>query len=118
MRAATSSPAPISRGGVFRSTDNGNNWEAVNDGLTVGAGINALIAVGGNIFAGAYGEGVFRSTDNGETWAQANNGLTAPFVLSFTTQRGRRSLRRDVLRRRRLPLDRRRHRAGARRTTA
>ena len=72
--------------GVLRSTDNGDTWQPVNNGLTTGNGINALIATAnGYLFAGSYGDGVFRSTDNGDNWTQVNNGLTTPFVLSFTS---------------------------------
>ena len=68
--------------GVLRSTDNGDTWQPVNNGLTTGNGINALIATGnGYLFAGSYGDGVFRSTDNGDNWTQVNNGLTTPIRL-------------------------------------
>jgi hypothetical protein len=64
-RAGTFSLAAISLGGpvgVLRSTDNGGTWQPVNNGLTTGNGINALIAtVNGYLFAGSYGDGVFRS---------------------------------------------------------
>ena len=46
-------------GGVFRSTDNGESWEAVNDGLTTSNGINALtVTPAGDLFAGTYGDGI------------------------------------------------------------
>ncbi|MDD3638388.1 MAG: hypothetical protein PHN50_12410, partial [Bacteroidales bacterium] len=41
-------------GGVFRSTDNGESWTAVNNGLTNKA-IYALVMSGSNIFAGTGG---------------------------------------------------------------
>ena len=66
--------------GVLRSTDNGDTWQPVNNGLTTENGINALMATSnGYLFAGTYGDGVFRSTDNGDNWTLANNGLTAQF---------------------------------------
>lgn len=72
--------------GALRSTDKGGTWQPVNNGLTTGNDINALIAtVNGYLFAGSYGDGVFRSSDNGDNWIQVNNGLTALFVLSFAT---------------------------------
>ena len=45
--------------GIFRSTDNGNNWIQVNDGLwnTV---VSAFIVSGDNLFIGAEGGGVWR----------------------------------------------------------
>jgi len=59
--------------GVFRSTNNGDNWAP--SGLTnVGVGSLAINS-SGHLFAGAF-SGVFRSTNNGDTWTQANTGLT------------------------------------------
>jgi hypothetical protein len=51
--------------GVFRSTNNGAGWIAVNSGLPMNASVNALAVNGTNVFAGSWGYGVFRSTNNG-----------------------------------------------------
>ncbi|MCH7676972.1 T9SS type A sorting domain-containing protein, partial [candidate division KSB1 bacterium] len=61
-------------GGVFRSTDNGDNWSEINTGLA-NTDIRAL-AINSNdhIFAGTAG-GLFRSTDNGDNWLEINAGL-------------------------------------------
>ena len=72
-----------SRGGVYRSTDNGTNWAEANPGMT-----NREIRVfafndGGEIFAGTRGGGVFRSTDAGANWGEANNGLTNTSVTAL-----------------------------------
>jgi len=51
------------RGGVFRSTNNGDRWTAVNAGLT-SPFVNALaINSSGFIFAGTSDKGVFRSVE-------------------------------------------------------
>jgi len=56
--------------GVFRSTDNGNNWIQVSSWRS---SVNALaINSTGHIFAGTDGE-VFRSTDDGTGWTQVLN---------------------------------------------
>src|SRR5437660_3275848 len=70
-------------GGVFRSTDNGEAWTGVNNGLTA-TNVRALAinAATGHIFAGTFG-GAFRSTDDANTWVQVNNGLIATFVLTI-----------------------------------
>ncbi|MBI3005476.1 MAG: T9SS type A sorting domain-containing protein [Ignavibacteriales bacterium] len=66
--------------GVFRSTDNGDNWAQVNIRLTdppVGTlAINSI----GHIFAGTWSAGVYRSTNNGESWDSINAGLTNRYV--------------------------------------
>ena len=60
--------AGIVFGGMFRSTDNGDNWTAINTGLT-NTRVHGALAINsnGDIFAGTIG-GVFRSTDNGDNW--------------------------------------------------
>ncbi len=77
--------------GVFRSSDNGDNWSQINTGLTntivlAPPSIRALATNSrGDIFAGtsapgaSFGGGVFRSTDNGDNWSQINTGLTLPY---------------------------------------
>ncbi len=68
--------------GVFRSTDNGETWTGVNNGLTA-TNVRALaINSASHIFAGTFG-GAFRSTDNGDSWTAVNNGLEFPFVISL-----------------------------------
>src|SRR5438132_1328495 len=72
-------------GGVlFRSTDNGAHWTAIN---TAGTGaIRAFVANGStNLFAGTD-DGVLISHDNGITWADASNGLTTPSVEALTVR--------------------------------
>ncbi len=55
-------------GGIFRSRDNGENWTAVNSGLS-NFNVKAFaINSGGYIFAGTDGGGIFRSVDNSENW--------------------------------------------------
>lgn len=58
--------------GVSLSTNNGNNWTAVNTGLT-STGINALAINGTTVFAAGYG--VFLSTNNGTNWTSVSTGL-------------------------------------------
>ena len=62
-------------GGVVRSTDNGVNWTAVNNGLTQRTVYALALNSIGHILAGTYG-GIFRSTDNGENWMEVNTGTT------------------------------------------
>jgi len=65
-------------GGVFKSTDGGANWSAVNTGLTA-TNIQALAidpATPTTLYAGTWGGGVFKSTNGGESWSAVNTGLT------------------------------------------
>ena len=70
-------------GGVFKSTDSGATWFAVNAGLTnpiahVNPVVRALVVdptTPTTLYAGTY-DGVFKSTDSAGTWVQANTGLT------------------------------------------
>ena len=61
-------------GGVSLSTDNGNTWVAINNGLT-STDVPTLIVQGTNIFAGTFNRGVFLSTNSGTSWTAVNNGL-------------------------------------------
>jgi len=67
------------QGGVYRSTDNGSNWEQVNSGLTT-ASVKALTFAGSYLFAGTSTKGIFRSADNGSNWVEVNNGLSVLFI--------------------------------------
>jgi ligand-binding sensor domain-containing protein len=73
--------------GVFRSTDSGMTWTAVNNGLTslsvfaLGAGPDYGAAGSTNLYAASWG--VFLSTNNGGSWAQIGHGLPTPFAVSL-----------------------------------
>lgn len=59
--------------GVFRSTDKGSTWEAVNTGLnwaylsTFAVDSSNVLYTGSNVFPG-----FFRTTDEGESWTRTN----------------------------------------------
>ncbi len=56
--------------GVFRSTDNGANWQVVNSGLTSTNIVGLHCTSNGILIAGTHLDRVFRSSDNGSTWTQ------------------------------------------------
>ena len=62
--------------GVYRSSDNGEHWLAVNNGLTDNTVISFLVT-GNSIFAGTD-NGLFRSTDSGDNWIAVNTGFPGP----------------------------------------
>lgn len=75
--------AGTGHGGVFRSTDRGKIWTAVNSGLAPIDKILSLAFDGTNLFAGTY-TAVFRSTNNGTSWAAVNSGfLINTAILCF-----------------------------------
>ncbi len=61
--------------GVYKSTNNGDSWTPVKQGIRVYATHNIAINDDGDIFVGSYGWGIWRSTDDGATWTQQNSGL-------------------------------------------
>ena len=55
--------------GVFRSTDGGDNWEDINEGLEVrGIKTMTIDSLSGIIYLGTYYGGIYRSLDNGDHW--------------------------------------------------
>ena len=68
-------------GGIFRSSNNGTSWTAVNTGLT-NARVYSLAVSGTNLFAGTAG-GVFLSTNNGTSWSAASTGLPNSTVYAL-----------------------------------
>ena len=69
--------AGTSGGGVFKSTNRGTTWTAVNTGLT-GTDVLSLALDPANpatLYAGTWIAGVFKSTNSGGTWTAVNAGL-------------------------------------------
>ncbi|MHC1725369.1 MAG: WD40/YVTN/BNR-like repeat-containing protein [Syntrophobacteraceae bacterium] len=65
--------------GIYKSTDRGENWSQINNGLT---GHHVLsLAVDPTkpqtIYAGTMGYGVYKSIDGGMSWHRINSGLTS-----------------------------------------
>jgi len=63
--------------GVYRSSNGGTNWIAVNNGLPA-IRVYAVVFSGEYLLAGTLlgGAGIFRTTNNGANWTASNNGLT------------------------------------------
>ncbi len=60
---------------LFRSTNNGDNWEQITSASFTGTIKILKFDMAGTLFAAVLGEGVFRSTDKGSTWQAMNAGL-------------------------------------------
>ncbi|MEA5465890.1 WD40/YVTN/BNR-like repeat-containing protein [Leptothoe sp. PORK10 BA2] len=66
------------RGNLFKSTDEGNNWQRIVQGLDTLTPFSTLTIdqTQGQLLAmGTYGDGIFRSEDQGASWQQSNAGL-------------------------------------------
>lgn len=63
--------------GLYKSTDDGTNWNAVNNGIN--GTVNAIIGTGSFVFVGTS-EGVFRSSDSGASWTQVSNGMPSSSI--------------------------------------
>jgi ligand-binding sensor domain-containing protein len=62
-------------GGVFRSTDHGNNWTRNVNGLTDHFITQIAVNKDNVIFAGGQTFGMFRSSNNAESWVAIDSGL-------------------------------------------
>ena len=70
---------------MFKSTNGGGNWSAVNADLTA-VDVHALVidpATPAILYAGTYLGGVFKSTNAGGNWSAVNAGLTAAGVKAL-----------------------------------
>src|SRR5438876_4039479 len=67
--------------GVFKSTDGGTHWRAVNAGL--GATTVRALAIDPQtpttVYAATWDRGIFKSTDGGANWSATNSGLIDPY---------------------------------------
>ncbi len=77
--------------GLFRSTDDGENWSIIGSGIFNNV-FSLSIDSTGNIFAGTESfvtdtvGGIYKSTDNGDTWFEINNGIENRFYpLTMTS---------------------------------
>ncbi|MEX2055284.1 MAG: sialidase family protein, partial [Candidatus Andersenbacteria bacterium] len=67
-------------GGVFRSSDNGTSWTAVN---TTFSSVFAFAVSGTNLFAGTTNGRVILSSNNGTNWTEVNTNLTVTHVFAL-----------------------------------
>jgi ligand-binding sensor domain-containing protein len=69
--------------GVLLSTNSGNNWNSINNGLTNLFVRAVTVNSFGHIFAGTSEEGVSRSLDYGMSWEKINTGLSENNIKSL-----------------------------------
>jgi hypothetical protein len=70
---------------VFKSTNGGANWSAINNGLTNTYVWALAIApqTPSTVYVGTWGGGVFKSTNGGANWNASNIGLTNTYVRAL-----------------------------------
>lgn len=62
----------------YRSTDNGNTWTQLKNGMEGAGSITAFALYPPQlVFVSTYWDGIFRSTNNGDSWTTVNNGLSS-----------------------------------------
>ncbi|HUM02031.1 MAG TPA: PKD domain-containing protein [Thermoanaerobaculia bacterium] len=77
--------AGVDGAGVFKSTNGGESWTAINAGLT-NLNVFALAidsSAPATLYAGTWGGGVLKSTNGGESWTAINAGLTDRHVSAL-----------------------------------
>lgn len=87
MFAGVSAPV-LTSGDVYVSSDGGNSWSIVTQGLNF-SGIFSLIFKDNMVYAGTYEDGLQRTTDNGASWVNINinnNPHTGVFELCKSGQ--------------------------------
>jgi photosystem II stability/assembly factor-like uncharacterized protein len=90
MAATGTTVIIVTKEGVLRSTDNGENWTRINNGLPAtsielpGTGIGYLYARGGDFFASTYDSRLFRLNETTMTWVDAGAGMFNRTVNAMT----------------------------------
>jgi hypothetical protein len=75
--------------GVYKSTDNGRNWSAMNNGLTIRTAVSLVIdpSTPSTLYVAISnfnpGNGVYKSTDGGATWNLRRTGIAGSEFLSL-----------------------------------
>jgi photosystem II stability/assembly factor-like uncharacterized protein len=68
--------------GIYLSTNNGDTWVIVNNGLT-NLSISSFAVSGEKVFAATFGGGVFLFSDSSQSWTAINNGLTSLYIYGL-----------------------------------
>ena len=70
-------------GGVYRSENNGDQWNTIHNGLPVRPHCRAISITGSTIYASMDLHGVYKSSDFGRTWTSAGTALQGKTFYSL-----------------------------------
>ena len=70
-------------GGFHKSTNYGESWTQMNNGITSNFGNAIFCHPSGNLYASSLGGGVYFSLDNGNSWSSLNTGMSANSVFTL-----------------------------------
>ncbi len=68
--------------GIYKSTDNGQSWFAVNNGISDFNVVSAMASMGNNLLAGTD-NGLYISSDNGNNWTPLDLGIDYLSINAF-----------------------------------
>lgn len=72
--------------GYFRSSDHGDTWVEINNGVSPTAGWFCFARVGSDLLAGAGAGLLYRSADNGDNWTPSNTGFGLTNSFAFVVE--------------------------------
>ncbi len=71
-------------GGVFKSSNDGESWTMISNGLPINQSISAIaVASNGSLFCAS--DKLYQSTDNGGTWSSLPNSPEAPSTITIAS---------------------------------
>ncbi|HZS05030.1 MAG TPA: Ig-like domain-containing protein [Blastocatellia bacterium] len=70
------------KGGVYVSADNGQNWTSSSAGIPL-TRPRCFAQIDSTLFVGTYGSGMFKSTDNGATWTSIGDTLPSVYYTAL-----------------------------------
>ena len=76
-------------GGIFRSSDNGKNWNKITNDTLNADYRSVAVNSNGDIFAGTDGFGLLRSTDDGVTWERIMNAFSSSTITTLAVKASR-----------------------------
>lgn len=75
-----------SNGGIYLSSDRGENWQAMNDGLSLLT--TSIVTIGNTLIVGTLDSGVFKSEDLGAHWKSSNDSLLERNIIDLKVDGG------------------------------